>query len=163
MKTKPYVISNRTKPAKVISLPNLDNSTLEVKNELGVDNIKAAFKTILEVGEMIIELVKNFSIPAALPVILELAKVSTYIPVFKQALQEFKDVTPAEAEEISRELKINFDLKNDNLEKAIERVIDLIPATYDYLYKAIYEGINLYASWKGAITNLQSLMIKEAA
>ena len=162
-KTTPlYIKSNNVNKAKIVSLPGLDNSVLEINGELGVDNIKAAFKIILEIGEDIIGLAKGFSISAAIPVILKLSSIQSYLSVFRKALAEYRDgISTDEAAEIGADLKINFDLEDNNLEDAIERIIDLLPSTYSYLYDTVVNGIALYEGWKTSIVELKSLFKKE--
>jgi hypothetical protein len=161
-KTQLFLKSNQKKPAKVISLPGLDNAVLQVDTDLGVDNIKAAFEIILEIGEDFVGLAQNFSIQAAVPIAFKLARIQTYIEIFKGALEEFRvGISTDEAAEIASDLKINFDIENNNLEETIERIIDLMPSTYVYLYDTVTNGISLYGGWSATVVELKTLMKKD--
>lgn len=133
------------------------NVSVAVTATQDVDSIKKSFELIIEIGTAIVALVKDFSLAKAAALIFELADFKTFLPIFKEALNEFKEgITPAESKEISDHIKDKFDIPNDELEERIEKIITLIPNTYDYLKSTFVTGAELYGDWKEAFKGLKT-------
>jgi len=144
MTTKKPVLKMKANDKGVLQM-----ETTGAAGSLGIENIKEVFTTIIEIGVEIADLVKDFSFEKALSLGFKLAGLRTAVPIFKQALKEFKDgLTPAEAKQIADHFKVKFDIENDELEAKIENVVSLIPDTFDW----IADGIGLFGKWRTSIT-----------
>lgn len=125
---------------------------VESSGNLGVENIKEVFTVAIETGTDITVLIKDFSLEKALSLGFKLAGLRTAIPIFKQALAEFKSgISPAESKEIAEHFQTKFDIPNDELEAKIENVIALIPETFDW----VADGITLFGKWKTSILSFR--------
>lgn len=138
---------------KVIQLVAGKNQELRLiaNTAMDVDSIKKSLSIIIEISTALASLIKDFSIPAAAGLLFELAEFQTFVPVFKEALKEFKQgISPEESLEISNHIKGEFDIPNDQLEARIEKYITLIPVTYLFLKTTVISGTELYVEWRDA-------------
>lgn len=110
------------------------------KNELGIEKIKASFKGLLSLVNPIIDAIADdgkiaitelFSIAPRLIVIPQLTE------DVKASLNEFKNLTAAEAKEVSDYFKKEFDIPNDALEAHIEEGLDLLVEGYETVTSTI--------------------------
>lgn len=137
---------------KTVKLPAAGNKIVKLSvGEMGIENIKTSFTALIQVGEKIEKLFANFSIGNAFTFGIELFEMRSTLPIFKLALQEFKDLTPSESLELSNHFKNEFDISNNELEAKIEKVIELIPATYTHIKNSIDLGID----WADTLKSLK--------
>lgn len=94
--------------------------------DLGVEVIEAILVDAITLGEVIAEAIKGKDITQLLLMAAGLAaKYKNFGEVFGRAIAEFKDLQEAEAAQVIQTVKDEFDLENDALEQAIERLLDL--------------------------------------
>lgn len=120
-------------------------------NTLGIESLKKVLAFLLLTSGMIVELVRNFSYSRALSLAFHIGENLDIVNIGKQALQEFRDLTVAESQELSDYLGAEFDIENDQLEARIEEGIQLLPEGYGLLKSniAYYEKVRGFvASWK---------------
>lgn len=110
------------------------------KNELGIEKIKASFKGLLSLINPIVEAIADdgkiaitelFAIAPRLIVIPQLTE------DVKASLNEYRDLTAAEAKEVAEYFKQEFDIPNDALEAHIEEGLDLLVEGYETVTSTI--------------------------
>lgn len=101
---------------------------MENTNKVGTDHIKAALQFAITLGKGISETFKDGFQPLTdtLKLLPTLMQLSPIIENKAQLVEEFKDLTDEEREEIKKWAKENFDIADDRLEAIIEKSAGLV-------------------------------------
>ncbi len=141
--------------ARIIELP----TRIRIGEQYGIENIKESFEITMDLSKKVYLVIKDFSYPALIALGIELAQFKTVLPVFKQALKEFKDLDTIELNELHTHFKEVFDIENDSLEEKIENGIDLIIDIYDHFEKTL----ELYHRAEDYLPTIRKAVNKENA
>lgn len=118
-------------------------------NTLGIENVKRVAAFLLLVSNMIVDLVRNFSYGKALTLAFTIGENLDILDVGRLALDEIRDMTVEESQQVSDYLGQEFDIENDQLERRIEEGLDLIPEGY----ALIKRNIAFYEKLRGFVTS----------
>lgn len=127
---------------------------LETGDELGIDNIKLILGLVFALTEKVITLVSSiggtFNYFAAIALLQEIIGNLGILKKWKEAINEIKNLSQAEAQELSEFFQVNFDIENDELEQRIEEGVAFIPESYALIKANIDLGARMiawYNSW----------------
>lgn len=123
---------------------------------MGVSKIKEVITDAFIVVTNIGRLTKRFSVDPIFAILPVLAKYENPKEAFALAVQEFRELSADEADEITEHLKAEFDIENDEIEARIERVLSL-PAD---AYREYKESAALVADM-AAVFNNTALTMRE--
>lgn len=110
------------------------------KNELGIGKIKASFKGLLSLVNPVVNALADdgkIAITELFAIAPRLIIIPRLTEDVKASLNEFKNLTAAEAKEVSDYFKQEFDIPNDALEAHIEEGLDLLVEGYDTVTRTI--------------------------
>ncbi|MCG8332330.1 MAG: hypothetical protein MI974_31890 [Chitinophagales bacterium] len=101
--------------------------------KLGTSNLVIVFVAMLTIAADLRKVFKNFTTAKLLQFAIGLVQYAAIIPLAKQALVEFKSLTPAKANEVEAQVKQQFDIEDDSFEQALEEAIELVVDTYEWV------------------------------
>ena len=133
-------------------------SNIKKAGELGIENIKEAFSITIDLAGKSVDFAKNPGWAKGTALVFELAEFKSWLPVFKNAIKESRDIDAKEARELTEFFKHAVDLENNKLEVVIEEGIDLILDTYDTIRK----GLEIGGRWKDFAPKVKTVFAKAA-
>jgi hypothetical protein len=102
---------------------------------LGIENIKNAVKFVIDFHLQISE-TKKFRLTSIFNFVDELLQLGTVITNWKVIIEEFKDFTPAERQEVYEYAKQQFDIPDDEVEVWVEDVLNWLLYTISLVERA---------------------------
>ncbi len=112
---------------------------------MGITNLKEIFGFIIYISYQLASILQDFNFGRGIQLAFYIAENKDLLKKAKPALEELKDLTPEETQELTDYFDINFDIANDTLETRIEKGLDFIPEGYGLLK----QNINFYIKVRG--------------
>lgn len=100
---------------------------------LGTDNIVTVFVAILTISNDLRNLFKSFNYAKLGQFAVGLIQYASLVSVARQALAEFRQLTPDKAQIIEQKVREQFDIEDDRFEEAIEDALELVVDTYEWV------------------------------
>ena len=123
---------------------------------LGIDNIKIVLTILLTFLSDILNVFKTGNWLQLGQTLIGLLQYGNIVMIAQQALEEFKDLTQSEAEELSAHFAAEFDLPNDEVEAKIEEAVAVIPEVYDL----VLEGLDIFSRGNAIVVRMRTLFGK---
>jgi hypothetical protein len=108
--------------------------------QLGTENLIRVFVAIFTVSNDLRILFRDFTIAKLIAFAVGLIEYAGLINAGRQALHEFKQLTPDKAREIEQEVRKRFNIGDQRFEAALEDALELVVDTYEWVQDGAFLG-----------------------
>jgi len=123
---------------------------------LGIDNVKIVLTILLTFLTDILDVFRNGNWLRLGQTLIGLLQYGNIVMIAQQALEEFKDLSQAEAKELSDHFASEFDLPDDEVEAKIEEAVAVIPE----IYELVLDGLDIFSRGNAIVVRMRELFGK---
>jgi hypothetical protein len=132
---------------------------LNPQGKLGAENIQTVFLAVLTIAYDIRELIKAFSYQKLINTALGLVQYGNIIAVAREAVNEFRSLTPAQAKKVRDNVTQEWDVPDDAFEASVEDAIFLVVDTYEWVMNGVGIGKRYADYWNKHIDPEEAMII----
>jgi len=124
--------------------------------DLGIDNVKTVLTILLTFLTDILAVFRTGNWLSLGQTLIGLLQYGNIVMIAQQALEEFKDLSQAETEELSAHFAQEFDLPNDDVEAKIEEAVAVIPKVYEL----VLDSLDIFSRGNAIVVRMRDLFGK---